>query len=267
MRLEIVLGESVRPHEIHDPGRERRIEERLREDGVLRDPLMVGTVQDQDGFVLLDGTNRQRALSTLGLPYLLAQVVEYGDEHAVELRTWCHDSHGPVTEILSGASSIPDVIVRPVAQLGVPDILREPLTLAVVLNGEEQHALIRLPTATSSTEQLRRLVDLYEGHLTRVDCRPDEVEQHAQSYDENRTLIAFPGFSRSQVVTMAMRGAFIPAGITRHIILAGRALRVNLPLDLLSGSLDLPEANAALRSHLSRLQPRVYREPTVLFDS
>jgi hypothetical protein len=64
-----------------------------------------------------------------------------------------------------------------------------------------------------------------------------------------------------------MAGALIPAGITRHVILCGRALRVNLPLELLDGSRTLEEANALLQDHLSGLQPRVYQEPTILFDS
>ena len=68
VRLRIVEAASIRPHEIADPGRERRIEQRLRSDRLLRDPLVVGEVPDVDGYVLLDGTNRKRALAALELP-------------------------------------------------------------------------------------------------------------------------------------------------------------------------------------------------------
>jgi hypothetical protein len=66
---------------------------------------------------------------------------------------------------------------------------------------------------------------------------------------------------------MAMRGALIPAGITRHVIMGGRALRVNVPLEMLRGSESLEEARQALKRHLASLQPRLYREPTILYDS
>jgi hypothetical protein len=114
------------------------------------------------------------------------------------------------------------------------------------------------------------LVNLYEAEMDRLDCNADEVEARAHNFTrdhESRALIAFPRFSRSQVVSMAMEDALIPAGITRHIILSGRALRVNLPLEYLEGSLSAREAERALQVHLSRLTPRTYTEPTILFDS
>lgn len=106
--------------------------------------------------------------------------------------------------------------------------------------------------------------------MVREDCEPESAEEHAKRLHESGggplTLLAFPLFSRSSVVAMAMQNTPIPAGITRHIVAGGRALRVNLPLEILSlGSLD--EANAALATHLESLQPRLYREPTILFDS
>jgi hypothetical protein len=64
-----------------------------------------------------------------------------------------------------------------------------------------------------------------------------------------------------------MGNALIPAGITRHIILSGRALRVNLPLEYLGGTQSAEEANGALQRHLRALAPRTYTEPTILFDS
>jgi hypothetical protein len=267
LNLRVVSSDAVRPHEIADPARERRIEARLRQDGLLRDPLIVGAVQGMDGYVLLDGTNRKRALANLGLSRVMVQIIDYSDEHAASLRAWCHSARVPIDELIAGARVIPHVTVHPVAELGASDALRAPGTIALVLSSTVQYAVSRLPTAGSSTAQLRTFVDLYEARMTRVDCSPEDVEEHAQSLTAHVTLVAFPGFSRSQVVTMALKGSLIPAGITRHVILAGRALRVNLPLELLSGSLDVDAADAALNRHLAGLQPRLYQEPTILFDS
>jgi hypothetical protein len=220
-----------------------------------------------DGYVLLDGTNRKRALANLGFPRVMVQIIDYADEHATSLRAWCHSAHITIDELIIGTRAIPHVAVHPVAELGASDALRVPGTIALLLSSNVQYGVSRLPGAGSSTAQLREFVDLYEARMTRVDCSPEDVEERAQSLTAGVTLVAFPGFSRSQVVTMALKGSLIPAGITRHVILAGRALRVNLPLDLLSGSLDVDAASAALDRHLAGLQPRLYREPTILFDS
>jgi len=267
--LRIVESSLVLPHEIADPLREERIEGKLRAEGVLRDPLMVGAVPDLDHYVLLDGTNRQRALAGLGLPRVMVQVIDYADPHAVQLRTWGHAVRLPIGDIVQGAEEIPGLQVQPLAPLEAPDILVSPATLAVMLDSRSRLALVREPApGTSRVDQLRRLVDLYEARMTRVDCSPDEVEEQAHSFPAGTsTLVCFPRFSRSQVVAMALEGARIPAGITRHVILHGRALRVNLPLDALAGSEDLAAVNEALRAHVRALQPRYYREPTILYDS
>jgi hypothetical protein len=270
--LKIVDTEQVRPHEVADRGREHRIEKRLQVDGVLRDPLIAGAVRDLEGYVLLDGTNRKQALVALGLPRVLVQVVDYADQHAVQLRTWCHAAAGPRERLLTLAGSIPGLVVSALPPLAAAEALDSATTLAVLLDRRDRYVLTRTADFESSrSEQLRRLVHLYEDSLVRIDCDRDAVEERANalgaSGGEHRVLVAFPAFSRSQVVSLAMAGALIPAGITRHVILCGRALRVNLPLELLDGSRTLEEANALLQDHLSGLQPRVYQEPTILFDS
>lgn len=269
-QLRIVPLESIKPHEIADNVREQRIERRLIADGELRDPLLVGAVPAVEGFVLLDGTNRLNALKNLRIPLAMVQVVDYADEHAVQLRTWSHQGHVPYAEIIAGAGAIPGVEAVPIPALGVDDVLRRPQTLAVVLDHRNQSALIRDEDAPSRADQLQPLVDLYESTMVRVDMNPESVEEEAQNLRNESgpvTLVAFPPFSRSQVVTMATRRRLIPAGITRHIILCGRALRVDLPLEVLRESPDAATAERLLREHVSRLQPRLYQEPTILFDS
>ena len=61
----------------------------------------------------------------------------------------------------------------------------------------------------------------------------------------------------------------MPTGITRHIIPA-RALRVNIPLDLLQADIPLAEKNAwwheRVKAKLADNQIRFYQESTYLFD-
>lgn len=269
--LRIVPAGSIRPHEIADPAREQRIEARLQTDGILRDPLIVGSLPDLAGFVLLDGTNRRLALAALGIRWVLAQVIQYADERAVQLRTWGHAVTLPYDQILKCAGDIPGTSLTRLSPLAAGDALRTAGTLAVLLGATEMVALSRTPgQEPSRADQLRQLVNSYEDRMTRVDCDADTVEERAAALTHGAnppSLVAFPPFSRSQVVTMAMRESLIPAGITRHVILGGRALRVNLPLDTLIEATTPENADAALRQHLQQLQPRLYRESTILFDS
>jgi hypothetical protein len=140
----------------------------------------------------------------------------------------------------------------------------------VILDARRRYVVTTAAVEPSQwIEALRTFVDLYEHSLTRVDCNHRAIEDQARAQaagGEPVALIAFPPITRGQVVGMAMEDLRIPAGITRHIILGGRALRVNLPLDVLALT-DLDRANEALAHHLAVLHPRVYQEPTVLFDS
>ena len=192
------------------------------------------------------------------------------DQHAVQLRTWCHATPVPLAGVLDGARSLPGHIVMPIPPLAVSDVLASPTTLSVLLDGRQRFASIHEGgPALSRVDALRRFVDLYERDMVRVDCDADTVEEqaHRLTVGSSRVLVAFPAFTRSQVVSMAMSGTLIPAGITRHVIRCGRALRVNLPLSLLEGALTVDEANAALQRHVATLQPRLYQEPTILYDS
>jgi hypothetical protein len=270
--LDLVPLHTIRPHELADRDREQRIERRLATDGLLRDPLIVGTVPRLDGYVLLDGTNRLQALQSLGLACGLVQVIDYSGSGTVNLRTWCHSTPMPFESLAERSAAIPGVAIQPIAELGAAEALAAPGTVAVLLGKDQIAAITRIETYPHSrAEQLRSLVDLYEHGMTRVDSDPANVEELAQSVCDSAqggvTLVAFPAITRSQVVTMAMRNILIPAGITRHVILEGRALRVNVPLEMLRDGGSLDDAREALESHLATLQPRLYREPTILFDS
>jgi hypothetical protein len=173
--------------------------------------------------------------------------------------------------LVEQAGRIAGVEVETLPPLGVEDALAEHATLAVLLDRHERVVLVRRSVQSGSrADLLRRLVDIYEPTLVRVDCTPEETEERAHSFDpaapEPRVLVAFPRFTRSQVVTTAMTGALIPAGITRHVILGGRALRVNVPLSMLDGA-SHAESQTRLEGHLATLQPRLYSEPTILYDS
>ena len=92
--LLIVPADALLLHEDVDIRRVEPLVERLRMDGLLKNPPVVAPVagRDADGcenrrYVILDGANRTTALWKLGAPHHLVQVVDYRE---VELGTWGH---------------------------------------------------------------------------------------------------------------------------------------------------------------------------------
>src|SRR5438552_14404304 len=86
--LRIVPTKNIIPHEFEDMSRAQPLIRRLPQDGILRNPPIVTTVDNaKDKYVILDGTNRVMALDALKYPHALVQVVKY-EEPFVELHTW-----------------------------------------------------------------------------------------------------------------------------------------------------------------------------------
>jgi hypothetical protein len=98
----------------------------------------------------------------------------------------------------------------------------------------------------------------------------DSLEEAQTDHPEVTALVVFPHFEPAEVLELATSGARLPAGITRHLV-SWRALRLNVPLDLLADAQrTLDEKNRWLdewvRDKTVQRQVRFYQEPTVLFD-
>ncbi|MGH2627665.1 MAG: hypothetical protein ACRDHY_13560, partial [Anaerolineales bacterium] len=116
---------------------------------------------------------------------------------------------------------------------------------------------------------LRTVVAAYTGRLPNYRVLTDDLDELREEYDRIGALVLFPAFSKDQILSLAILPDKLPTGITRHVI-PHRALRVDLPLELLRRSGSLEEKNAALgaliHERLLAHRVRVYPEPTVLFD-
>src|SRR5579875_589882 len=86
--LRVVEVAQVCVHEDPDRRRVARLREALLRDGVLRNPPVVTLLPD-GRFAVLDGANRVTALQGLGIPHLVAQVVDYHSPEII-LLTWRH---------------------------------------------------------------------------------------------------------------------------------------------------------------------------------
>ena len=90
-----------------------------------------------------------------------------------------------------------------------------------------------------------------------------------EEYGSVAALVVFPTFTKRDIVDIARAPVKLPTGITRHLI-PGRALRVNIPLDVLISPGDIDQKNRWMAEEIHRrlLENRIrfYPESSFLFD-
>lgn len=82
-RFSLVPRQRLRPHEETDAERVKRLADQVREDGALRQPVVV----DQGTHVILDGHHRHAALGRLGCRLIPCYLVDYADP-TIRVERW-----------------------------------------------------------------------------------------------------------------------------------------------------------------------------------
>lgn len=269
-------------HEHADEKRVARLETRLRMDGYLKNPPIVAPIPGTGRYVVLDGANRTSAIQRIGCPHHLVQVVDYNSQ--VELLTWHHLITGrePAT-FLQEIAAIDGILVKPASLQAARSALADRSILAyLAIPFSEGETPAQVYTAEcesgggngdpqGSTAMLNAMVNTYKGDpkvaIHRVST--DQLQELMAYYDDISGLVVFPAYTREDILRLAQAGTRVPAGITRHII-SRRALRVNVPLDLLCSDAPLEEKNAwwhdQIKRKLAANEIRLYQESTYLFD-
>jgi ParB-like chromosome segregation protein Spo0J len=270
----VPVGDLV-PHEQHDDQRMRPLAQKLREQGVLKNPPIVAALDpgnpSEPRMVVLDGANRAMAARAAELPHIVAQVVRY-DDPDVRLTTWYHALAGyPHARLGDALARIPGLERRPESLHHARAVLarREALAYLVCSDGgvETLHGGEDLG---ARNDLLNAIVNAYRDASPFYRVTTDSFEAVREAHPDVTALIVFPHFEPDEILELATSGALVPAGITRHLVRC-RALRVNIPLERMADRrLSLEEKNRWLdewlRERLLQRQVRFYEEPTVLFD-
>ncbi|HMA38227.1 MAG TPA: ParB N-terminal domain-containing protein [Chloroflexia bacterium] len=277
--LRIVPLAEIVPHEQADPRRVARLSRRIAADNLLKNPVIVTPIPGSSRYMVMDGANRTAALGQVGARDVLAQIVHY-DQPGVQLTTWHHLITGlPPNALLEAIAALPGLALA----AGTPQEARAALAArqAVAYLVHPPHDdravavyLLTAPQCDARTETglLLEIVDLYKGKPETAIHRvgSDDIAEYLDHYDDISALIVFPPYQPSEILELARDGLRVPTGITRHIIPA-RALRVNVPLDVLRDPhTSLAEKNAWWHDHvkgkLADNEIRFYQESTYLFD-
>ena len=260
--LRIVMTDGVLPHEEFDSQRAIPLIERLKEEKYMINPPVVAPIGASQ-FVILDGANRCYAFSQLAYPHLLVQVVTY-ESGFIELSTWRHvvgqwDAAAFLHHLnqLDAISISEGQSARAIAHI----FLRDGRVLA--LHGSVQNTHER-------NAALRDVVRIYQQKAVLNRTTLTEPADIWPLFPDALAVVVFPDYEPADIVAAAKYKAFLPPGISRHIV-QGRALRVNYPLDQLRDTtMRLQEKNDALRlwlqEKLAKREIRYYAEGAYQFD-
>jgi hypothetical protein len=252
-------------HEQTDDARVARLAARLKADGVLRNPPVLGRHDGVDSLIVLDGATRVTASRLLGLPYVVAQVVDYEDD-TIQLHTWSHVLSGLLLDTLRAAlDDEPALAARPCTPYEAENALAHRETLAYLAGGDGRcFALGHNADVIARAAALRRLFASYAGRATITRVPPTDWAARLDEQNDS-VAVVYPTYTKRDIVALSQAGAVLPAGISRHVI-PGRALRINVPID--DTSLEQKQAwlDAWLRERRTGHGVRYYAEPTFLFD-
>ena len=268
--LRIVPTANLFLHEDVEPARVQRIVERLGQDQILKNPIIVAELDDVGRYVVLDGANRSTALKQLGVRDALVQVVDYGDPE-VKLDTWYHlvadiDKH----DLFALIAEVAEVRLKAtsVAQARTALAFHQILAYMVCKDGDV-HLIDGPEDLPSRAILLNQIAKTYKGIATIYRVQTDRMEELKPYYGNVAAIIIYPRFTPSDIVELTRHAVKLPTGITRHLI-PKRALRVNLPFSLLTEDKALAEKNRALQEQISAMlrngRIRYYQESTYLFD-
>jgi L-serine kinase (ATP) / ParB family transcriptional regulator, heme-responsive regulator len=269
--LRFVTVDALIPHEQHDQHRSAPLAQRLREQGVLRNPPIVTPLPpDDERFVVLDGANRATAAREAGLPHIVVQVVRYEDPD-LQLTTWHHALSGlPTAEFERALGRVEGLACLETDLRHARAVLARREAIAFIALDQGAITLHGGGDLHERNEVLNRVVDTYRTHARLYRVASDSLSLARSEHADVTALVVFPRFEPDEVLELATSGARLPAGITRHLI-PRRALRLNIPLERLAdASASLADKNRwldeLLRDKVHQRQVRFYQESTVLFD-
>jgi hypothetical protein len=201
---------------------------------------------------------------------VVVQVVPYHEPH-VRLSTWTHGLGDYSAEDFERLlRSLPGLECRnePVLQARATLARREAIACVVFADGHAD-TLRAAGDLHARNRLLNAVVDTYRGGRRFVRVATDSLDEARARHPDVTALMVFPHFEPAEVVELAVGGARLPAGITRHLI-RWRALRINVPVERLAAAEATGAKNAWLegwlREKIAARSVRFYEEPTVLFD-
>lgn len=267
--LKILPLEQLILHEDHDMQRTLPLVEKLRAQGILRNPPVVMPLTDgSERYMVLDGANRVTSLRVMECPHIVAQVV-LPDDKNVTLQTWNHIVWGMSSSELIQA--IQKVKIITLQKLDPQKSSDPPETTPVQIRLPDGSLYLANPPVEliDKVGALHGIVDCYKDIALLDRTSQTLPESFRAAYSDMTALVIFPRFDIPSVLYLAGENCMLPTGITRFTI-SPRALHLNYPLHELSSGKPIEYKEAYLQhwllERIKNKNVRYYVEATFLFD-
>lgn len=268
--LKILPIDCLILHEDHDLQRTLPLVQKLRAQGILRNPPIVMPLTDgTDRYMVLDGANRVTSLTEMEFPHIVAQVVKADDPH-VNLQTWNHVVWGMDAKAL--IRRIRQIKGLNVVKIDTHKSLDAPkyVPMQVRLPDGRFYLLEESPSDLATHIQtLHQIVDTYKTRASLDRTSQTLIDSFKKMYPDLTALIIFPRFKISTVLKLVAQNIVLPTGITRFTV-SPRVLHLNYPLHELSSGKPIEYKEEYLKEwieeRVKKKGVRLYTEATVLFD-
>jgi hypothetical protein len=268
--LRILPIESLILHEDHDMQRTLPLVEKLRAQGIIRNPPIVMPLTDgTNRYMVLDGANRVTSLHAMEFPHIVAQVVKADDPH-VNLQTWNHVVWGMSPKTLM--SEIRKVKGIELVKVDTHKSLDAPkyVPMQIRLPDGKFYLVIEKPSDLAThINTLHRVVNTYKTRASLDRTSQTLIDTFKNIYPDLTALVIFPSFKIKTVLKLASQKVVLPTGITRFTV-SPRALHLNYPLHELSSGKPIEYKEAYLsqwvEERVKKKGVRLYSEATFLFD-
>jgi hypothetical protein len=268
--LRILPLESLILHEDHDNQRTLPLVEKLRAQGIIRNPPIVMPLMDgSNRYMVLDGANRVTSLREMEFPHIVAQVVEANNPH-VNLQAWNHVTWGMSPKTLM--SRLRKIKGFQLLKVDIHKSLDAPKYVPVQIRLPDgsfylvQESPSDLPAHINT---LHKIVNTYKTHASLDRTSQTLIDSFKVLYPDLTALVIFPHFKIKTVLKLAAQDIVLPTGITRFTV-SPRALHLNYPLHELSSGKPIEYKQAYLRqwvdNRVKKKGVRLYSEATFLFD-
>jgi hypothetical protein len=268
--LRILPIESLILHEDHDMQRSLPLVEKLRANGIIRNPPIVMPLNDDsDRYMVLDGANRVTSLKEMEFPHIVAQVVKPDDQH-VNLQTWNHVVWGMSARTLMASlrkvKGIELIKVNTSRSLDAPKYLPMQVRFA---NGNFYIIKETPSDLATHIQTLHSIVNTYKTRASLDRTSQTLIDTFKKVYPDLTALFIYPSFKIKTVLKLAGQNIVLPTGITRFTV-SPRALHLNYPLHELSSGkpIEYKEEylNHWIQERVKNKGVRLYSEATFLFD-
>ncbi len=267
--LRIVQLDDVLLHEEVERKRVEKLMTRLKQDRLLKNPPIAA--QFDSKYIVLDGATRTTALRLIHCRDIVVQIVDYLSPE-ITLETWNHMLlDAPAQEIFDAIADLPDLQIEKTSEAEANKALahRESIASVMLADGRVYSLCAKDNTLTEQARMLNHIVAAYEGKGEMYRVAHTDVERLIAEHGRLSALVVFPRYRPEEIQHVALNRSKLPMGVTRHII-PGRALRINIPLDILESDQPLAEKNAWLdgwiKEKMRERHVRYYQEPVFLFD-